>query len=102
MGKFNKSIFVENLEKNKNIKSIEEKNNNFLITSTDDIQLYTIISRDNIHNFYTKMVNPDPKYYYFDFMEMPHETLEDLYQEVERFTNPQKRKLKCKYAYFKS
>lgn len=101
--KINRYTFVNKLYKNKNIHKIEMVNNHvYLITAKDGLELYVIDSNDHIHNFYTIMKYPCEKYYYYDYINMPHESYIELYQEIERITNPKKREQICRSSYFKA
>lgn len=91
------------MTKNKNIHNIKFLNDKmYLITTKDNLKLYVIISDDNYYKFYTKLDVPCSKYYYYNIINMPHETLFDLYQEIERITDPKKRENKSKVTYYKA
>lgn len=99
---FNKDVFIENLKFNKNIKKIIECNNIVLKIYIDDIVINIIISQDNIHKFYTTMENPENKYYYFLYKQMPHDSYSSLYKEINRMSDPAKRLTPCEFPYFKN
>lgn len=81
------------------IKSVQHINNDIVITFRDDFVLFVKI-RFSLHNFYTAIPVLNFSYYYVG--DMPHSTYEELFQEINRMSNPSTRTNMCYNSYFKS
>ena len=99
--KFNHSLFVANIEKNLNVKEIKLISTNIYQIEFIDglLLLVTIGSEDDYHKFYTSI--SEIKYFYVD--RMPHNTYTDLYFEINRIGDKNRRSVVLpKYASFKA
>ena len=99
---FNFNNFNNNLKSMKNIKNVNKLNDNMIaITYQDELEIYVIINRDSYHKFYTTIDNKHfGKFCYVG--EMPHDSYEDLYNEIYRMSNSNLRNKTCKSNYYKS
>ncbi|ARF09673.1 hypothetical protein Indivirus_2_52 [Indivirus ILV1] len=104
MSKINETLFKRRLKKIKGIYKIEKVQTQFKIIFNDGVELMVRNKDDGeYHLYYTYMNIPCSKYYYFDHIGiMPHNTITDLYEEIERMADNITRKMSCKYPYFKS
>lgn len=102
MDKFNFQLFCSKLAHNTNIESINLFPTNkdlVVVTFKDAIVLYICVGSDVLHKFYTFMNSDYPEYFYYG--KMPHDNYTDLYNEINRMSSAQTRRISCKTPYFK-
>lgn len=91
---------IEDLKNFNSVKLVTINYNRLTIIFIDDFKLYVERKSNCYYPYYTYLDNNNSRYFYVD--EMPHSTIEDVYIEIYRMSNPVTRTNVCKSNYFKS
>lgn len=92
--------FKFNVLKNKNVSKIISTGKVVKIIFKDNFQLNVNVAFDEYHKFYTYMDYVSYDFHYIG--DMPHDTYEDLYEEIKRMSTKDTRTNLCKSRYFKA